>query len=104
MSREEAKKDANEVVKAYNDRVGRAIDVMLRTPEGREVFMHLFRVCGYNKTNLRRDAMGKVETDAMLFLEAQREIYISLRTLMSPELRVPMEAEADLPILAEEKK
>jgi len=78
--------------------IGKSIDAVLRTDDGKAVWAWLFHACGYNRSSLR---ISRVTGDlAPLSIEAaaaQRDIYVELRGLASPGLRAEAEELAEMP-------
>ena len=84
-----------------------AVNEVLRTPEGRRLWVHLFRACGYNVTSLTRKSDGDVSPLSTECKEAQRLIYINLRQYAAWDLRRVAEEMAELPVvksIEEERK
>lgn len=48
------------------------------TDDGVFILRHIMRVCGFHSTNVRLTPNG-IDKDAMLYHEAQRNIYLALR-------------------------
>ena len=93
MSGEENKK----IRDVKEDKLAGALDAILKTEEGRTVIKYLFDISGYNKTSIAGDRRnGDVLTNATIYNEARREIYIRLRGWASPELLGPVEMAAEL--------
>lgn len=63
-----------------------AVDQLLKTEAGREVWAHLYDACGFKKSSLTRVANGDVAPLSTECKEAQRLIYLDLRKLATPEL------------------
>jgi hypothetical protein len=63
-----------------------AVDTVLRTEAGQLLWKWLFYRCGYNATSLVRKPDGEIAELATHCKEAQRLIYLQLRTLVSVEL------------------
>lgn len=72
-----------------------AVDEVLRTPHGRALWAHLFNQCGYNVTSLVRKVDGEMAPMATECKEAQRLVYINLRSLASPTLLAKAEELAE---------
>ena len=73
-----------------------AVDAVLQTESGREVFKHLFHICGYNKTSIVADPRtGAVAVDGTVYNEGRRSVYIQLRLRASRALLTPVEEAAE---------
>ena len=71
----------------YVEELHKSVDAVLRTPEGRALFAHLFNVCGYNRSSTVADpANGAVLAESTAYNEARRGVYIHLRQLASYDL------------------
>ena len=76
-------------------RLRSAVDAVLKTEPGRVLWAHLFQVCGYNITSLEHRTDGELAPLATEAREAQRLIYIRLRSLPSRALREAAEIFAE---------
>ena len=72
-----------------------AIDAVLKTPAGRELWAYLFHLCGYNQSSIAVGPDGDVQDRATQHNEARRLVYIQLRKLASRSLLVPVEDAAE---------
>lgn len=72
-----------------------AVDAMLRSEAGQIVWVHLFHLCGYNQSSLVRRSDGELAPLATEAQEAQRLVYLKLRSLASRGLLVKVEDDAE---------
>lgn len=98
LAHQKAQQILRERLKHEEDEVRRAVDVLLGLPEGRTVFKWLHRICGFSRSTIVIDQLGRVETDSMLHNEARRRVYIELRNQASRVLLTPVEEEAELQV------
>jgi len=78
------------------EKAAKAIDGVLTTPAGRELFKYLCKTLGFFERSIvvAPDGTG-VREDFSLFNETRRDYYLQLRNLASPELLVPVESAVD---------
>lgn len=63
------------------------VDSVLRTPEGKRLFAHLYRWCGQGVSSLVRDrTTGGVDTLTTAMNESSRAVYLHLAGLATREL------------------
>lgn len=94
-ARAAAVKSAAEKKDRAEKRLRGAVDAVLKTEPGRVLWAHLFQVCGYNITSLEHRTDGELAPLATEAREAQRLIYIRLRSLPSRALREAAEIFAE---------
>jgi hypothetical protein len=82
----------------------KSVDAVLQTEEGRDLFIHLFNECGYNRSSLRLSrTTGELLPISTEAAEARRLLYIELRALASRDLLAVAERLAEEPPPAAEK-
>ncbi len=80
------------------DKLGVAVDAVLRTPEGRTVFAYIMHLCGWLQADVPVDALQQVNTSALAHNATRRFIYQKLRSRATLELLHPVEQEAELAV------
>lgn len=78
------------------------INTVLKTAAGRDLFRHLHEICGFAKSSITVMSSGEVATEATVYNEARRGIYLNVRNRAAPELLIPIELPE--PEETEEKK
>lgn len=105
MARGERKEDKKTIPEDLD--IKTAVDTVLKTEAGRALWVWLFRRCGYNKSVLIVSrTTGDVAPLSVEARGAERDVYVDLRRLATPELRVVAEqiAEAIVKPQEEERK
>lgn len=91
-------KQAMERRKAANAKLRGQVDAVLRTEEGRALFVHLFHSCLYNQnTSSVHPQTAEVLPGASAYNDGMRAVYISLRRLADFDLLQAAEALAERP-------
>lgn len=106
----EKPKDVPKVVPDQDRDFAKAADAVLRTDAGRKFWGLLAKRMGFFASSIRRKADGEIAPLSTEALEAQRLIYLELRTLPTFELLIAAEGLVDpanksmLPKSQEERK
>ena len=79
------------VVAAEMEKRQRVVNEAGATPAGRELFRMLKGLCGFYAADRVMDKDGKVDLVATALNSERRTIYLNLRGLMSPEVRLAVE-------------
>lgn len=91
-------KKSEKIVPGEGRSIGKSIDAVLRTDEGKDLFAHLANVCGFFVTSLtHKRSDGEVAVLTTECKEAQRLVYLDLRKLASRGLLAEAEALAEDP-------
>ena len=89
------KKEEKKVI-PEDKRLAYSFDSVLRTPEGQVVWAWLARRLGFFSTSLRQKADGEVAVLSTECREAQRLVYLEMRSIPTRELRAMAEEFAEL--------
>lgn len=89
------KTDEKKVVPEQDREFAKAADAVLRTEQGRKLWSLLAHRMGFFKSSIRRKADGEIASLSTEALEAQRLVYLELRTLPTYELLAAAEQLAD---------
>jgi hypothetical protein len=96
MADSKEKKAAEIKVVPEQDReFARAADAVLRTEAGRKLWALLAKRMGFFTSSIRRTSAGEIAPLSTEALEAQRLVYLELRTLPTYELLIAAEGLAD---------
>lgn len=103
-ARAAAVKSAAEKKERAQKRLRAAVDAVLKTEPGQILWAHIFQICGYNSTSLEHRTDGELAPLATEAREAQRLIYIRLRSLPARALREAAENFAESETEIKEEK
>lgn len=89
------KAEEKKVVPEQDLEFAKAADIVLRTDAGRKMWGLLAKRMGFFASSIRRKADGEIAPLSTEALEAQRLIYLELRTLPTFELLIAAEGLVD---------
>lgn len=88
---EDKRKEYEKIIAVELEKRQRIVNEAGATPSGKELLRMLKDLCGFEKADRVVRADGQLDLTAMAVNSERRNVYLNLRGLMNPEVRIAVE-------------